>query len=405
MAQKVQSLHEYLQQNNPVLDCTDCSSGSYSTYAKRTYDAPKSLEHWTDFNIESLKHMYNGILHNVLQKRYKGLQNRCNIAKMPYCRITDENSLESLLGEWNHAIITEALAKAQADPVHGSGPPIYMCKGGQALFPHIETSKNKKKLYPDWAGAQPTTEVTGRPKNILPGDTNFSSKWKSSKIQPGPFKSGKESSWAEPLKQIFTYCVRSNARYGYVITDKDLLAIRVRPVESINSNALRKSAAVRARRRGIIEFKIIPWDTAPPNGTIEDSSGLTINLALWWLHLMAASGSRVEDHYLPLKEALRSQNIDGSAEGADDEQYADDGRTESSDTTYTSVLGDKDSNRKLRSATSDVRSRSSKSSFHREALSSSFASSQGTKRSREDEPQEIHQVANGKQKRKRRRRA
>ena len=31
-----------------------------------------------------------------------------------------------------------------------------------------------------------------------------------------------------PLSQIFTYCVRAKARYGYIITDKELVVLRIR---------------------------------------------------------------------------------------------------------------------------------------------------------------------------------
>ncbi len=89
------------------------------------------------------------------------------------------------------------------------------------------------KCGPNWGAVKNSTidvKSKGKAKNILPGDTKLSSKWSSSTINPGDIeKHDVRQDWYQPIAQIFTYCVRNNARYGYLITDKELVVIRVGP--------------------------------------------------------------------------------------------------------------------------------------------------------------------------------
>ena len=89
------------------------------------------------------------------------------------------------------------------------------------------------RFFPDWAGTQKvpddkTQEGTSRPPNILTGDSKLAKKWSSNKIIDG-FVTSEKSDWLKPLRQIYTYCVKANARYGYIITDEEVVVVRVRP--------------------------------------------------------------------------------------------------------------------------------------------------------------------------------
>ena len=98
-----------------------------------------------------------------------------------------------------------------------------MVKGGQA--------ECRPGIRPDWAGVcRPRTSNAFKPENILPGDTKLSSKWKSSKIQTGSVTEagGNRNEWLWPLMQNFTYCLYCQVRYGYIITDQELVVIRLK---------------------------------------------------------------------------------------------------------------------------------------------------------------------------------
>ena len=125
--------------------------------------------------------------------------------------------------------------------------------------------------------------------------------------------------------QLFTYCIRGNARYGYIITDQELVVIRVRAESRKDSDAesdrqfdvdleefqdLKESLpmydetpAERARVSGILEYKAISWQNHKDSSQ-EGSKAMTVNLALWWLHMMAAEGWNIEETYTPLGDAV-----------------------------------------------------------------------------------------------------
>ena len=239
---------------------------------------------------------------------------------------------------WNQPVVNEALSAAQKSLYkHQANKTIHMAAGSRGYL-------HKSGRYrPDWAGIQPTApqpdeaRESGKAWNILPGDTKVSKKWSSNKIVRGPVKAKLTSEWLRPLNQIYTYCVRANARYGYIITDKELVVLRVCPAPQANesdatieyqvswpheskdlngdveklslsqeqdeSNDSVLSSMIRKRLHdnGKLEYRAISW-TKPITSNARRSNEMTVNLALWWLHIMAAVGSDIKEHYPPLKE-------------------------------------------------------------------------------------------------------
>ena len=229
---------------------------------------------------------------------------------------------------------------------------VFMVKGGQA-----EYCGSRSKYRPDWAGVfRLPDSIAYRPLNILPGETKLSSKWKSQDIRTGKLSyidledeedndkhehkdnttnKGKDKEvrrslpeWLKSLRQIFTYCLRSKVRYGYIITDQELFVLRLKAGPEHKPRSARQKAKSiskiegkdekssfdlsadpmvrRAREHGILEYKAIPWS---PQST--DFSGhaqtLTVNLALWWLHLMALQDTSIDECYSPLGESEEAQ--------------------------------------------------------------------------------------------------
>lgn len=104
--------------------------------------------------------------------------------------------------------------------------------------------------------------------------------------------------WLPAIRQIYTYCITANARYGFLITDQELLAIRISWLESAGKTlpkTTREEEVKRRQRKGNLEYKAIPW-TNDGSDSSSSTHGLTINLALWWLHMMAAIGHEIEDY-------------------------------------------------------------------------------------------------------------
>lgn len=91
-----------------------------------------------------------------------------------------------------------------------------------------------------------------------------------------------------PLSQIFTYCLRSGVRYGYLITDKELVVVHIRSSDPDTLQPRRGSRhgdlplQATIAEKGLLEWKAIPWTHD------SGSDQLTVNLTLWWLHMMVS---------------------------------------------------------------------------------------------------------------------
>jgi hypothetical protein len=323
-----QSLLDHLGSRNPMLDVSRCRPGRNTTSRRTPWTNPGLIEEWNDFECDALNKIYGGVLRETLDHQLA--TERVTVPHLPFCEIHDEKSFESIVVLWNQTVVSKAL-EATYDRLKDRLPldKVYMCLGGQAQLPC--TGRR-----PDWAGVKRSTVSTDVPeaksRNILPGDTKVSSKWSSTDIEHGVVEEAKKKlDWIQPLGQVYTYCVRANARYGYVITAEELVVFRIRPslecstdspscadlgslkamdpkinIEKLKAlNLTNGTPAERAEANGTLEFKAIPWahHFQNPHG---DCRVMTVNLALWWLHMMAAENSFIEERYPPLKDAVWS---------------------------------------------------------------------------------------------------
>ena len=264
-----------------------------------------------------------GELRRVLEQKFD-LQDYSGIPDFPFCEYSDEDSLEPLLIKWNHSVVSEALAKAQSF-LNGMHDPIYMVRGGQAESPY--PGKNWK---PDWGCVRRSQlESPSKRKNLLPGDSKVSAKWSSKLIETGEIVYSRRSrDWMRPISQIYSYCARNNTRYGYIITDTELVAVRIRLGQQYDLQTSfdtatsapkpMKSVIVRARTEGVLEYKAIPWADGR-NGARGNSKRMTINLALWWLHLIATGKTGIGEDYGSLRDALREQDAKGQQQSSEDQ--------------------------------------------------------------------------------------
>lgn len=259
-----------------------------------------------DFDCETMRFIYDGLLQELLDDQYsfRVIQHP---REYPSRWITNERDFEGLvLIPWNHKVVEEALNQSQ-ERLWGrvARETVYMTVGSQAERP-------APNLNPDWAGIQgePTDSFDqSKPENILPGETKLSKKWQSSKIRKGQVtKTYDKTDWLRPIAQLYTYCIHSGKRYGYIITDKELLATRIRSTsdwdkdDSISrfrqdNKLISDSPTTRVLDQGIMECKAIPWRFPE----IHSPNELTVNMAIWCLHMLAAENCDIEDHYQPLR--------------------------------------------------------------------------------------------------------
>ena len=329
MQTRTQSLLDYLRIPNPAVSVEACPNGPNTQISKADSLAPRKISEWEDFEYDAMDVFFGGGLRKVLEQEFD-MQDFSGIPDFPFCKFFDENSLESLIIKWNQSIVSEALSKAQCS-LNQMHDPVYMVRGGQAKSP-----LPSKKLKPDWGCVRLShSEPRTKQKNLLPGDTKVSAKWSSKFIKTGNIEKRQTSSdWIRPIVQIYTYCVLNNTRYGYIITDAELVAVRIRLRAQHNSQTSNNSMGLspepttslkhRAAREGVLEYKAIPWANCRNEGQ-QNHKSLTVNLALWWLHLMAAGKTDISDDYGPLRDILWKHDVidqqQDSQEQAEDTQY------------------------------------------------------------------------------------
>jgi hypothetical protein len=317
------SLFSYLTERNPQIryrgpDILPENKIQSST-KNPSYLTPSFVRPWEEFDIQALKQIYDGQLQDILLRKADKLRTLVR----QHCEskeVWHETSLEwHILAKWNQEVVQEALLQSSHDLGLGS---VFMERGWAAL-------PLKDKLKPDWAGIQAPNSW-----NILPGESKYHSTFKSSVIEKNcprgrvkPSHAG--AAWLQALKQIFTYCVRSFSRYGYIITDRELCVVRV----SVSSRAAldggdsqqpdsqmtdssdldpEQIVLVQAfENSGEIQYRSIPWETLSET---ENSNGITINLALWWLHILAAVNGRLSWKYKPLAEERMGEDGESTIE-------------------------------------------------------------------------------------------
>lgn len=139
---------------------------------------------------------------------------------------------------------------------------------------------------------------------------------------------------ARPLRQIYTYCVESNARYGFIITCDEVLLVRVSPLEEARPGHDDYSPEELIRdsmiEHGRLEYKSVRWRVhRDPQQSLDDFHHLTVNLSLWVLFILAGNNWKLGWSYIPLEQEYLVRAQENRA-GGDREDSADSETTEAS---------------------------------------------------------------------------
>lgn len=106
--------------------------------------------------------------------------------------------------------------------------------------------------------------------------------------------------WRWSVGRIFTYGMNYKTRYGYITSDEEVVACRVLlPRERLNEEKFRRRIRL-SKDRGTIEYVPIYDSTQIPTR----EKRLTMNLAIWWLHLLAGNNRSIQTSYGPLDDGI-----------------------------------------------------------------------------------------------------
>ncbi|PHH91464.1 hypothetical protein CDD83_365 [Cordyceps sp. RAO-2017] len=323
-----QSILDLLTTRNPEI--VEGAPGSKSLTSHHMYHWPKQLKKWDEFSFETLETLYEGSLIRVARERASPLPALPHLSQDADCVVGDEDATQHVFTKWNHTIVQAALDEVR-EPFHSCvwTPGRRHSRAGARFTPtRHETSASeqpgrtacgrlsRKNFKPD-AGAFLPCRTHGSscaavPVERLPKDYKTAAKWNSSILFQGDIldESGRwrrkasRKNEAMPIRQAFTYCIHFRCRYGCILTTDEAFIFRIRPRAGASytpESALRGDDALERslREDGLMEYVSIPWASDETQDADSDGT-LTVNLALWLVHILAGNHHEVDWSYCPL---------------------------------------------------------------------------------------------------------
>ena len=333
----------YLKLPNPEIDASQSQPGPTTKTPKR-YRA-HVFKKWEDLTCAYLGRIFREILQAPIKERR--IKNRREVS--PKRRtIYGELAFTALVERWNESVVQSALDETQerleqiqSSSLANTGKLHFTKNVGQCNI----LDEKKRRQRPDLCVYQEGRhDLSGKFVNLVPGEIKTASKWKSEWIDSDHKPSRKQA--RKSLAQVTKYLTCEGTRYGFILTDEELVPIRL-------SKALRDASGGQRRKRNktksdarnildsagnfeasdkersaspesventevssqeayndserlvdlVLEWNRIPW-------AAEDADGLTINMVLFCLSLLALQSYSIKESgkYTSLGRRKRGQS-------------------------------------------------------------------------------------------------
>lgn len=287
-----------LQQKNPEpIDCYKGVSKNNTTSAN--FDNvqwndryPNVIQKWDDFTYEAIIAAYGDILASPSgqSSQLNSYLQQSDIPLTPR-EIYMENNVDTLGISWTCNVLRDPLKTAARTLNRRFKDAIGDVTLGSKMISWKNPDNARSSFNPDWAIIDRTKtknysqegNADAKPTLYAVGDSKLSQKWKSTWLRhEDPKQAGLDSNdktsepkirteRTKPLQQMATYCRIGETRYGYVVTQNELVVLRARRISKIDPGSTLQFAA--------FEYKAIPWSDNGPGK-------LTVNLAIWALGCM-----------------------------------------------------------------------------------------------------------------------
>ncbi|KAF3481305.1 uncharacterized protein GIQ15_04064 [Arthroderma uncinatum] len=316
------TLLDYLTERNPDVNNDNSLKGA-PTYQEHL--SKIELQDWPDFTIETLMACYGHVLERDFDATFPEISPPISLLER---MIFNEDSLDHLLSRSIVPAVSVGLQVAWdlCYPGHEEEV-IDITRGGRAILRANARNDAENAIFPDWAGVQKIENPNGFA-NRCPGDTKLSTKWSSKKKDAPSYK------W--PFAQVLKYAGDNwKTRYGYLISQKELVVLRFSREIVGSGVALKRSPRVtrppsaqppaqsarqhpRQRNDSIASYMSLDRASRSPGPAPRSPGGesyvddqldieycpvemksipwrnygrgkLTVKLALWWIHMLAAA--------------------------------------------------------------------------------------------------------------------
>ncbi|OCT52734.1 hypothetical protein CLCR_10494 [Cladophialophora carrionii] len=272
----------------------------------------ETIQQWEDFNFTSLNRRYK---EHLVAEADESLFSTVRAAEdAGHNVIHDEAALSLLHGSTNISIVSRSLPA-----------PLFLAPGSRIIaIPHVR---------PDWGAGSADLQYTspiGVCHALVCGDTKLG--WDVDRairlVDDGSYEEQPDSHIVRPFEQIQHYCTVYQTRYGFILTDKCVVLIRVRL-----SPPTAKNRATRPQRHKVSEghqrvlsntstgttisdvsdtFSVMSFRPKPQDEDVavlevlrvawsHGSSEETINLAVYHLILLSAESRHLSHHYEELQ--------------------------------------------------------------------------------------------------------
>ncbi|ATY62557.1 hypothetical protein A9K55_006960 [Cordyceps militaris] len=262
---------------------------------------------WKDFTYDNIKRIY----HDQLNRLSIGDSHESEI--LEHDRIVfNEASVDDLLRKFPVSVVNWALHSATSQnetPHFGRGS---RCPA--ILWQHA-------RYIPDWS-----VIVTERV-NVLPGDSKISSKWWPEMLNNESY----HVEWTNVVSQVATYMAACSSRYGFIVTDREVVVLRItrqavgpglatsrsprritrRNIMSDSSVAASSSSPRIPSSQDYVDDNPLNWDywTIHWQKSYRSGDKLTPQLALWALAMMASHGDNHIDYSYPGLDTWRAEGL------------------------------------------------------------------------------------------------
>lgn len=360
------------------------------------YYWPKQIKRWEELeDVNILKDVFGGVLLKEACRRGRTLDPYPRLHSQADCIIRNENDTRDLIHKWNKSIVTAAL-----DPIQDLFHPVIWSKGNppssKEVYPSPPQQEEKKRHQPlrkrsskatnkrlqSLSRLQPDSgSIASRPASSkadditistsqerFPKEYKISTKWKSERVFKGGLldnsgcfiRSKTNDNYAWPIRQAYTYCIQHMCRYGCILTAEEAFIFRIMPREDKSSNKSQNISLLRNEliNNGLMEYVSIPWENYS-KGQRPSLDIWTVNLALWFMHVLAGNNFEVEWSYADLtaETLVAPQLVDADGQSkasgtvhSNDGQYGegedDNGSTTSEESEVTEILNSSTTKRK-----------------------------------------------------------
>ncbi|KAJ5803933.1 uncharacterized protein N7518_000236 [Penicillium psychrosexuale] len=303
-----QTLLSYLSTRNPTILAFAKPATTFTFNLE--WEPVEEMREWTDFNYDTLQLRFR----NDLNRHVSSFDTSKNCEEGGYNKIFDERGLSDLI------------CMSITGPVSSVLHPFFITSGARVM--------QKEGCLPDWGAGKDAPESTdpdGRAKALVLGDTKFN--WSSvnainviQNMEHDSYENARAGDMVRPLEQVQHYGSVYGCRYVYIISDQDLVVMRLhlapepirtsprpqrtRPLLPLHQRVISSSTISRQLtdmsidetffkpRIGWLEYKKIPWSA---------TSGLTIKLAIYFLvRLAAEDGYDLRTEYPSLASTVES---------------------------------------------------------------------------------------------------